>query len=155
MREFKLFSGGEFVDAASGETFDTHSPSTNEPIAAVALGAAEDMDRAIAAARKAFDEGPWPGMTPAERTAAMMRVLDGILARQDELVEWETLDSGHTMRMSSLFTVPFGNEYWRHLAQLGGRYQYRQPVEPFGFPVESWDFVEREPFGVCGAIIPW
>jgi aldehyde dehydrogenase (NAD+) len=155
MREFKLYVGGEFVDAASGETIESHSPSTNEPIATVALGRAEDIDRAIAAARTAFDDGPWPGMTPAERGEAMQRVYEGILARQDELIEWETLDSGHTMRMSSLFTIPFGNEYWRHLAQIGARYQYRQPVEPYGFPVEAWDFVQREPFGVCAAIIPW
>src|SRR5207247_1053809 len=73
MREFKLYIGGEFVDAASGKTFDTHSPSTGEAIATVALGDKEDIDRAIGAARTAFDEGPWPNMAPAERTAAMMR----------------------------------------------------------------------------------
>ena len=155
MREFKLFIGGEIMDSASGQTFETQSPSTGEPIAKVALGDAQDVDRAIGAARKAFDQGPWPNMPPAERTAAMLRVQEGIIARQDELVEWETADSGHTMRMSSLFTIPYGNEYWRHLAALGGRYPYRQPVESFGFPAEGWDFVEREPYGVCAGIIPW
>jgi aldehyde dehydrogenase (NAD+) len=155
MRELKLFIGGEFVDAADGRTFETMDPSTGEPVARLALGGAEDMDRAVTAARKAFDEGPWPTMAPDDRLAAMRRVLEGMMARQDELCGLETADAGHTMRMSTLFTVPYANEFWRHLAELGARVDYQEPTEPYGFPVPAWDFVLREPFGVCAGIIPW
>ena len=67
----------------------------------------------------------------------------------------ETEDAGHTVRMSNLFTVPYSNEFWRYLADLGGRIPYTEKVEPYGFPTESWEWVEREPYGVVGAIIPW
>lgn len=72
MRAYGLFIDGEFVDAASGETFETHDPSTGEAVATVARAGAEDVDRALAAARRAFDEGPWPTMKPQERTRLML-----------------------------------------------------------------------------------
>src|SRR5437763_539884 len=63
----KLLIGGQWVEAASGKTFETIYPATGEVLARVAEGAQEDVNRAVAAARKAFDEGPWPGMLPARR----------------------------------------------------------------------------------------
>jgi acyl-CoA reductase-like NAD-dependent aldehyde dehydrogenase len=155
MRDYKLFIGGDFVDAASGETFESSDPSTGEPVARVALGGAEDMSRAVDAARKAFDEGPWPSMKPADRSAVMLRAFERIAAAQSEIAELETLDAGHTARMSNLFSVPYSNEFWRHLSELGGRVEYQEPVEAYGFPTPAWEFVLREPYGVCGSIIPW
>jgi aldehyde dehydrogenase (NAD+) len=155
MREYQLFIGGEFVDAASGETVDTRNPSTGEPVGTVAVAGVEDVDRAIAAARKAADEGPWPSMRPQERTRILLDAFQRIADASADIAEIETADAGHTARMSSLFTVPYSNEFWRYTAELGGRIEYRESVEPYGFPTEAWDFVLREPYGVVGAIIPW
>ena len=155
MRELKLFIGGEFVDAASGETFESTNPSDGRVVATVAKGGPEDVSRAVAAARTAFDEGPWPNLKPAERTAIMLRAFERIADAAGEIGQLEAEDAGHTIRMANLFTVPYANEYWRHLAELSGRLQYHEPVEDYGFPTPAWDFVLREPFGVCTAIIPW
>src|SRR5436190_18374708 len=73
MRDYKLFIGGDMVDAASGESVETRDPSTGARVARVAKAAPEDMRRAVGAARAAFDEGPWPSMTPAERAGVMRR----------------------------------------------------------------------------------
>ena len=72
MREYRLYIGGEFVDAASSETIDTPNPSTGEPAGRVAVAGAEDVRRAVAAAREAADEGPWPSMKPQERSRIML-----------------------------------------------------------------------------------
>ena len=154
-RHHRLLIGGEFVESISGKTFETHDPSTGEVVATVAEAQPEDVDRAILAAREAFDEGPWPTMSPSARGKAMRRVLELMLRRQNELADLEVADAGHTVRMASLFTVPYANEYWRHLTKLGERFGYHEPVEPFGFPAPAWDFVWREPYGVCAGIIPW
>src|SRR5438067_3715078 len=155
MREFKLFVGGEFVDALDGATFETTNPSTGEVVARVAKGGPKDVDRAVAAARKAADEGPWPAMKPSERTRVMLRAFERIKDREAEIAELEAADAGHTMRMANLFTIPYSNEYWRHLAELAQRLTYHEPVEDYAFPTPAWDFVLREPFGVCAGIIPW
>ena len=155
MREWKLFIGGEFVDSASGRTFLSHNPSTGEDVAQVAQGGPEDMERAVQAARAAFDDGPWPRMTPAERADVMRRAFDIMQRRQDELAALEAEDAGHTMRMAGLFTVPYAVEFWRYLIELGERFRYEEPVDAYHFPSPAWHFVLREPFGVCAGIIPW
>jgi len=155
MRAYGLFIDGEFVDAASGETFETHDPSTGEVVATVARAGAEDVDRALAAARRAFDQGPWPTMKPQERTRLMLRVFDRLVEAQEDMAALETADAGHTMRMSNLFTVPYSNEFWRYLAEAAGSMSYVEPVPRYDFPTAAWEFVERSPFGVCAQIIPW
>ncbi|MGH2674488.1 MAG: aldehyde dehydrogenase family protein, partial [Actinomycetota bacterium] len=89
MREYGLFIGGEFAPAASGETFETRDPSTGEVVATVAKAGAEDVDRALSAARRAFDEGPWPTMKPRERTRIMLEVLDRLVEAQEEIAALE------------------------------------------------------------------
>jgi aldehyde dehydrogenase (NAD+) len=155
MREFKLFIGGEFVDADDGATFETTNPSTGEVVARVAKGGPQDMDRAVAAARTAFDESQWPGIKPSERTDVMLRAFEKIKDRESEIAQLEAEDAGHTVRMANLFSIPYSNEYWRHLAELAQRLEYHEPVEDYAFPTPAWDFVLREPYGVCAGIIPW
>jgi aldehyde dehydrogenase (NAD+) len=152
---YQLFIGGEFVDAASGETFETFDPSTGEPVATVALAGTDDVDRAVGAARAAADEGPWPTLTPRERSAIMLRVLDRLAAAQSDLAELETRDAGQTIRMSSLFGIPYSNEFWRFNAEVGGSLAMTEPVPDYAFPTPAWEFVLREPYGVCAAVIPW
>src|SRR5581483_1392165 len=88
------FIGGEFVDSASGATFDSINPATNEPFASVAAAGPEDVERAVRAARLAFDEGPWPRMSPTERRRILDRIADGIEGRREELARLESTDMG-------------------------------------------------------------
>src|SRR5215470_15026940 len=90
----KLFINGQWADAASGKTFETPDPATGETLAHVAEGDAEDVDRAVLAARQAFDDGPWGRLTPSERGRIIWRIGDLILEHADELAQLESLDNG-------------------------------------------------------------
>src|ERR671919_1410518 len=155
MREYGLFIDGDFVEAASGETFETHDPSTGEVVARVARAGAEDVDRAMAAARRAFDEGPWPNLSPQERTTIMLRVYERLQEAAGDLADLETRDAGHTVRSASLFTIPYSTEFWGYLAEAASRISYVEQVPRYDFPTPAWEWVQREPFGVCAQIIPW
>src|SRR5262249_27153798 len=89
----QLFIGGKWVDAASGATFPTPNPATGGDLATVAAGGAEDIDRAVRAARAAFDDGPWGRMTPSERGRIVWRIGDLILEHLEELAQLESLDN--------------------------------------------------------------
>src|SRR5712691_9301118 len=98
MRQYQLFIDGEFVDSADGQTFETKNPSDGSTITTVARAGRQDVDRAIDAARRAHDEGPWPRMTPAERSKVLMKVGELLGDRQSELSTLEAQDAGHTIR---------------------------------------------------------
>src|SRR5262245_52088151 len=86
----KMLIGGKWVDAASGKRFATANPANAETLALIAEGDAEDINRAVAAARKAFDEGPWPSIKPADRTKVLLRIAELIDKHRDELAQLET-----------------------------------------------------------------
>src|SRR6267154_2221912 len=90
----RLIINGEAVDAASGRTFTTVNPATEEVITTVAEAGVEDVDRAVRAARAAFESGPWPKMRPAERQRILWKLSELILANADEIARLETLDNG-------------------------------------------------------------
>src|SRR5688572_26322776 len=94
----RMFIGGAWVDAAHGTTREIFNPANNEIIATVADGSEEDADRAIEAARKAFDEGPWPQMRPQERASFLFRLADLIDKNADELAALETRNNGKPLR---------------------------------------------------------
>jgi aldehyde dehydrogenase (NAD+) len=75
--------------------------------------------------------------------------------RQAELSQLEAEDAGHTLRMANLFTIPLGTYHWQYMAEEAGRLEYTEPVPRTDFPAPAWQFVQREPFGVCAGIIPW
>jgi phenylacetaldehyde dehydrogenase len=89
-----MLIGGEWVGAQSGKTFETYNPATGEVLAQVAEGDTADIDLAVAAARKAFESGPWPEMSPAQRGHLLWKLSDLIAAHLEELAELETLDNG-------------------------------------------------------------
>ena len=147
----KMLIDGKWVDAASGKTFATPNPATGEVLARVAEGDAEDVDRAVRAARRAFDGGKWPRMRPTEREGLLLRIADLIEKHGDELAQLETLDNGKTIFESRNVDVPGAAATFRYYAGWVTKiYGETNPSDPAFF-----NYTLREPVGVCGQIIPW
>ena len=152
----QLFINGQWTDAASGQTFDTPNPATGETLARVAEGDAEDIDRAVRAARAAF-EGPWSRMTPSERGRIIWRIGDLILEHADELAQLESLDNGKPFAVARAADVPLAADLFHYMAGWatkieGNSINISVPYMP-GANFHSYTL--REPLGVVGQIIPW
>ncbi|CAH2033740.1 unnamed protein product [Thlaspi arvense] len=147
----QLLIGGKFVDAASGKTFPTLDPRTGEVIAQVAEGDAEDVNRAVLAARKAFDEGPWPRMTAYERSKILFRFADLIEKHNDEIAALESWDNGKPYEQSANIEVPMVARVFRY---YGG---WADKIHGLTVPGDGSHHVQtlHEPIGVAGQIIPW
>ncbi|CAI9092886.1 OLC1v1028246C2 [Oldenlandia corymbosa var. corymbosa] len=147
----QLLINGQFVDAASGKTFETLDPRTGEVIAHVAEGDAEDIDRAVAAARKAFDEGPWPKMAAYERQRILLRFADLVEKHNDELAALETWDNGKPYEQAVNVEVPMFARLMRYYAGWADK------IHGMTIPADGPFHVQtlHEPIGVCGQIIPW
>ena len=147
----RLYIAGEWQDSASGATFTTWNPSTGEPLAEVAEAREEDVDRAVGAARAAFDAGEWTGLPARKRAAILFRMAEAIEARADELARLESLDNGKPFREARAFDVTGAAETFRYYA--GWVDKMEGEVLP---PIGSYlNYTRREPVGVCGQIIPW
>ena len=151
-RRHQLLIGGEPADAADGRTFETLDPATGQAITEVALGGAEDVDRAVRAARRAFEEGPWHTAPAAERARLMSRLADLIEAHADELAELESLDNGKPVKLARIVDVTQTVAWFRHFA--GWAERIRGEVIPVRQP-DTHCYTRKEPVGVCGQIIPW
>ena len=150
----KMLIGGQWVEAASGKTFDTYNPATGEVLARVAEGDREDIDRAVKAARKAFDEGPWPDMLPADRARVLWKIADLIDQHREELAELETLDNGKPLLFSRIVDVPTCAAHFRYMAGCVPRIE--GTTIPISMPgAKYFAYTLREPVGVAGQIIPW
>jgi phenylacetaldehyde dehydrogenase len=152
----QLFINGQWTDAASGKTFDTPDPATGETLARVAEGDAEDIDRAVRAARAAF-EGPWSRMSPSERGRIIWRIGDLILEHADELAQLESLDNGKPFAVARAADVPLAADLFHYMAGWatkieGNSINISVPYMP-GANFHSYTL--REPLGVVGQIIPW
>src|SRR6266702_4053206 len=112
----QLFIDGQWADAASGKTFETPNPATGETLARVAEGDAEDIGRAVRAARKAFEEGPWSRMTPSERGRIVWRIGDLILGHLDELAQLESLDNGKPFAVARAADVTLAADMFHYMA---------------------------------------
>jgi acyl-CoA reductase-like NAD-dependent aldehyde dehydrogenase len=154
MADYQLFINGETCDAASGDTFATYNPSTGEKIADVAKAGKEDAVRAIEAARKAFDEGPWPKLSGAERAAKLRKIAELINVNAAELAELESLDGGGTIRKAQLADIPGAANAFEWFAKMAEERPDRIDLEGSPFPV-SQNYVLHEPLGVCTGIVPW
>src|SRR5438874_4384523 len=148
----KMLIGGQWVEAASGKTFDTINPSTGEILAKVAEGDVEDINRAVAAARKAFESGPWPKLTPSQRGRLLWKVADLIEQHAQELAELETLDNGKPIKYSKAADVPLTADHFRYFA--GWATKLEGETIPVSIP-NMFTYTLREPLGVVGQIIPW
>ena len=146
----RLLINGESTDAASGRTFTTTNPATEEPITTVAEAGVEDVDRAVAAARAAF-EGPWAKMRPAERQRILWKLGELVMSHADELARLETLDNGKPIFESRQIDVPMVAGCFQYFAGWATKIAGDTvPVNPAWF-----NYTLREPLGVVGAIIPW
>jgi acyl-CoA reductase-like NAD-dependent aldehyde dehydrogenase len=154
VKHFKNYIGGEWLDAASGETFDVINPATEEVVATVPKGDREDAQRAIAAAREAFDSGEWTGLDPEERKRILLSVVEKFTELEDELATMETMQAGMTIRATSTVVVGYCIQHWDYFARQATR-QMAEPLEPVHYPTHSYNYVLREPVGVCSGIIPW
>ncbi len=153
----QLFIDGQWTAAASGKTFDTPNPATGETLARIAEGDAEDIDRAVRAARRAFEDGPWSRMTPSERGRIIWRIGDLILEHADELAQLESLDNGKPYAVAKAADVPLAADLFHYMAGWatkieGNTINISVPYMP-GANFHSYTL--REPLGVVGQIIPW
>jgi phenylacetaldehyde dehydrogenase len=153
----QMFINGQWVDAASGKTFETPNPATGETLARVAEGDAEDIERAVRAARAAFEDGPWGRMTPSERSRIVWRIGDLILEHVDELAQLESLDNGKPFLVAQAADVPLAADLFHYMAGWatkieGNTIDISVPYMP-GANFHAYTL--REPIGVVGQIIPW
>jgi len=147
----KCLINGEWVDAANRETFETINPATGDTIAQVAAGDTADVDKAVIAARKAFEAGPWRKMSATERGKLMFKLADLIEQNKEELARLETLDNGKPLRDSLNADLPLTIACYRYYAGWADKIQGKTiPVNgPF------FCYTRHEPVGVVGQIIPW
>lgn len=149
--KYQLFIGGGWVDAVSGKTFKSYNPATGEVLAEVAEAGPADIDRAVAAARRAFDQGPWHGMIASERGRIIYRIGELLRERAEELARLETMDNGRPIGEIRAVDVPRAIDCFEYYAGLATKIM----GETIPLPGNFLDFTLREPIGVVGQIIPW
>jgi len=149
----KLLINGEWVDAASGKTFDAIDPATGESVAQVGEGDKEDINRAVQAARRAFDEGPWPNMKPLERARLIWRLADLIEENNEMLAELDSLDNGKPFKVARIADVPLAAAHFRYYAGWPGK--HKGDTFDINMPGDYHVYTLRQPVGVVGQIIPW
>ena len=149
--------GGKWVPAASGKTFEVFNPADASVIARAPDSGREDINRAVAAARRAFDSGPWRSMTPSERGRLVWRIGDLILEHADELAELESLDNGKPRAVARVADVPLAADMFHYMAGWATKIQgHTIPISvPYAPGARFHAFTLREPLGVVGQIIPW
>lgn len=148
-KHLQHFIGGVYQD--SKDRFETINPATGKAHATVALGTADDIDRAVASAREAFEKGPWPRMSVAERCKVLRRIGDLIMERREELAIAESTDSGKPINESFEGDIPRSAYNFYFFADFAPSYV----EETFSSSENERHVAIREPLGVCGLITPW
>ncbi len=144
------YINGEFVDSVGGETFDVLDPVSNQNYATAAAGQKEDIDLAVAAARDAFVNGPWPKMKPRERARILNQIADAVEAQEARLAELETFDTGLPITQAKGQALRAA-ENFRFFADL----IVAQFDDAMKVPGAQINYVNRKPIGVAGLITPW
>lgn len=147
----QLFIDGKFVDALGGETFEKISPIDGRSQGHVASGQTGDVDRAVAAAKAAFDDGRWSGLNPTERKAALLRFADALERASDRIAMAETLDVGKPISDTRSVDGPGTANTIRWYGETVDKtYDEIAPA-----PAKRLALITREPLGVVGAVVPW
>jgi phenylacetaldehyde dehydrogenase len=153
----KLLINGRWVAAASGKTFEVRNPATGAVIAHAAEGDKADVEAAVTAARRAFESGAWPALTPSERAKIIWRIGDLISKYADELAELESLDNGKPMAVAKAADVPLAADIFQYMAGWCTKIEGKSiPLSVLYTPgVKYHSYTRPEPIGVVGQIIPW
>jgi phenylacetaldehyde dehydrogenase len=154
-RKHKLLINGKWVEAASGETFKSYDPSTGEVLAHIAAGDREDIDRAVKAARAAFETGPWSKVSPAERGKMIWRLADLIEKNLEEFAQIESLDNGKPLKIARVADVPLTVEHMHYYAGWATKIEGNTIPLTLAPQGKFLAYTVREPVGVVGQIIPW
>jgi phenylacetaldehyde dehydrogenase len=153
-RQHRMLIDGRFVLAASGKTFPVYNPATGEVVAKVPEAETEDVDRAVIAARRAFDEGPWTHkMSNSERGQMLWKLADLLQENLEEFAEIESLDNGKPLSVARVADVPLAVDMFRYMA--GWATKISGSTLSFSTPGAFHSYTMREPIGVVGQIIPW
>lgn len=147
----KMYIDGKWTESVTGKTFETLNPATGEVLAVVAEAGEDDVNAAVEAARKAFDDGPWSKMSAAERSRLIYKLADLMEEHQEELAQLDTLDNGKPIRETSRGDVPLAIEHFRYYA--GWSTKIVGQTIPVSGPF--FNYTRHEPVGVVGQIIPW
>ncbi|RBW69285.1 aldehyde dehydrogenase family protein [Bacillus taeanensis] len=147
----KLFINGQWIEAASGKTFESKNPATGEVLAVVSEAGEEDVNRAVEAARNAFDYGPWSKMSAAERSRLIYKLADLMEEHKEQLAQLDTLDNGKPLQETTTADVPLAIEHFRYYAGWATK------IVGQTIPVQGnfFNYTRHEPLGVVGQIIPW
>ena len=151
MQRYQLYIEGKYVDSVSGRWFDSYNPYTGEPWAQIAQGSAEDADRAVRAAHKAYTEGPWPQLNASQRGLLLHKLGDLVARDARKLAETEVRDNGKLIAetQGQLNYIP---QWYYYFGGLADKIQGAViPLDKKGF----FNFTRHEPLGVVGAITPW
>lgn len=159
MQSAQLWIDGRFTDAAGGARYDVPNPATEEIIGQAADAGVADLERAVAAARRAFDDGPWPRSTRDERARALRRIADGLERRKEELRAILIAEAG-AAHVTHGIQVEAPIEHLRHYAELVGGFAFEEALPPRpsqgpAGPQLNSTIVYRQPVGVCAMIPTW
>ena len=155
-RPRKMFIDGKWVEAASGKTFPSYNPATGEVMAHIAEGDREDIDRAVKAARRAFESGPWPDMTASQRGRLIWKLGDLIEEHLEEFAQLESLDNGKPLSVARVADVPLAADLFHYMAGWATKIEGNTiPISAGSKHVKFLAYTRREPVGVVGQIIPW
>ncbi|XP_006644329.1 aldehyde dehydrogenase family 2 member C4-like isoform X1 [Oryza brachyantha] len=147
----KLFINGEFVDAASGKTFETRDPRTGDVLAHIAEADKADVDLAVKAAREAFEHGKWPRMSGYERSRVMNKLADLVEEHADELAALDGADAGKLLTLGKIIDMPAAAQMLRYYAGAADKIH----GEALRVAGKYQGYTLKEPIGVVGVIIPW
>jgi len=151
LTKFKMWIGGEWVESASGEYFESDNPFLGKPWALIPKGNAQDADRAVRAAHRALTAGPWPKLTASQRGALLRKLADLIAPESKRLAEVEVRDNGKLFAEMSAQTAYMAQWYY----YFGG---LADKIEGSVIPIDkpdTFNYTRHEPIGVVVAIVPW
>ncbi len=152
MAEFKLLIDGELVNSSSGAIVEDISPATGEPVAEVPLSSLEDVERAVSAAREAFDDGRWSDLTHGARAAMLEKLATTIEAHASELAELESLDTGKPIKLARDGDIPFSID---NLHFFAGAARHLAGTAASEYSGGHTSIIRREPVGVVASLAPW
>jgi aldehyde dehydrogenase (NAD+) len=156
LRDYQLYIGGEWVDAAGSDELDVVNPANEETIARVPQASVADVDRAVGAARRAFEDGSWPRMSPRERSDALVRFMQTVADRRAELVELIIAEAGSARPIAEALQFETGFRYGLWFAERAASFPYLDPLPPQSGPRGlGQGVILKEPVGVVAAITPF